>query len=264
MSPTEIKYALIDRYGGVFYCDPDYYPVAREGQEEQRAAEQFPVIRAQAEEFQAIVKRLGMDSVIDFSGEQKMLVYREHKKLSAVALEPSGAVYAFKLRVEDRKSQGSAIEGTITRQGTVTVTKQEPTFTTCPICLAGDTLIQTPSGEVPVRDLQSGTLVWTVDASGRKVTAPVLTVGMTPVPPTHVMVRLALSDGRALTVSPGHPLPDGQAIGTLQIGDTVDGAVVVSVATFPASVSATYDLLPDSATGWYWANGVLVASTMGR
>ena len=37
LGPSELKYHLISYFGGVFYCDPDFYPVARQGQEEQRA-----------------------------------------------------------------------------------------------------------------------------------------------------------------------------------------------------------------------------------
>ena len=264
MSPTELKYVLIARFGGVFFCDPDYYPVAREGQEEQRAAEQFPTLQAQTEEFQAIARHNNLQGVVSFTDEQKLLVYREHKKLSAVRVEPSGAAYSFGLRVEPQgqKLEALAIEGTINAQGTIKITKQEPTFATCPICLSGETRIQVPGGEMAAAELRLGMMVWTVDAAGRRVVEPILEVIRRPVPVQHPMVRLLLDDGRELVASAAHPLTDGRFIGTLQTGDGVDGATVVSATTIDWNEDATYDLLPGGATGWYWANGILIASTI--
>lgn len=264
MSPTELKYALIGRFGGVFFCDPDYYPIAREGQEEQRAAEQFPALQAQTEEFQAIARHNNLQGVASFTDEQKLLVYREHKKLSAVRVEPSGAAYSFGLRVEQQgqKLQGLAIEGTINAQGTITVTKQEPTFATCPICLAGGTRIQVPGGETAAADLRPGMTVWTVDAAGHRVAEPILEVTRRPVPIQHQMVQLRLDDGRELVASAAHPLTDGRVMGGLRTGDRVDGSTVASATTIDWNEAATYDLLPAGATGWYWANGILIGSTI--
>ena len=63
-------------------------------------------------------------------------------------------------------------------------------------------------------------------------------------------------------VSPGHPLPDGRRLGDLRPGDPVDGATVVSVALEAYDRSATFDLLPSGPTGTYWANDILLASTL--
>lgn len=41
-SAPELKYLLISNFGDLFYIDRDFYPVAREGQEEKNALEQFP------------------------------------------------------------------------------------------------------------------------------------------------------------------------------------------------------------------------------
>lgn len=264
MSSSELKYALIARFGDVFFCDPDYYPIARPGGEEQHATEQFPAIQAQVEEFQAIVRANNLEGVVNFTDEQKLQVYRQHKKLNAIILEQSGTVYTFRLRSEEQKFQGLAIEGTVSPQGTITVTKQEPTVTTCPICLSGDTRIQTLEGEMAVRDLKAGILVWTVDALGNRVAAPVVEIIRRPVPTEHEMVRLELDDGRELVASAAHPLPDGRVLGGLHVGDRVDSAQVIATTKVDWNEAVTYDLLPAGETGWYWANGILVGSTMHR
>ena len=264
MSPTELKYALASHFGEVFFCDPDYYPIGRPGGEEQQALEQFPAIQAQTEEFQSIVEHENLADVVNFTDDQKLLVYREHKKLNAITLAPSGAAYTYQLRVEQQDLQGLAIEGTISPQGTIAVMKQEPAFTTCPICLTGDTRIQTPEGEVAVRELQERMLVWTMDASGNRVTAPVVKIVRRPVPAEHTMVRIDLDDGRSLVASGAHPLSDGRVLGGLHVGDRVDGAQVAGITTVDWNEPATYDLLPSGDTGRYWANGIIVGSTLRR
>ena len=90
----------------------------------------------------------------------------------------------------------------------------------------------------------------------------VIETGSTPVPPTHEVVHLALSDGRAVDASPGHPLPDGRRLGDLRAGDLVDGAIVVSANLRSYGGGATFDLLPSGPTGTYWANGIHLASTL--
>ena len=104
--------------------------------------------------------------------------------------------------------------------------------------------------------------VWTTDEAGIRVAGRVMAVGSTPVPRTHQVVHLVLSDGRTVDVSPGHPLPDGRRLGDLRPGDPVDGATVVSAALEAYDSGATFDLLPSGPTGTYWANDILLASTL--
>jgi hypothetical protein len=92
----------------------------------------------------------------------------------------------------------------------------------------------------------------------------VLRTGSTPVPVTHQVVHLVLDDGRQLWVSAGHPTADGRRVSELQVGDTLDGARLLSAEREPYSGTVTYDLLPAGETGFYWANGILIASTLAR
>ena len=133
---------------------------------------------------------------------------------------------------------------------------------TCPICLAGGTLIDTPLGAVAVEDLRVGATVWTVGSSGARIASFVRETSKTPVPPSHTMVSLVLDDGRALLVSPGHPTKGGRTVGELAAGDTYDGARVASADRVAYGQSYTYDLLPSGPTGFYFANGILLDSTL--
>lgn len=113
-----------------------------------------------------------------------------------------------------------------------------------------------------VENLRVGDLVWTLGPDGDRVAAPLALIGATPVPASHQVVHLVLDDGRALFVSPGHLTADGRQVGDLRAGDQLDGAVVVSAERVAYGGGATFDILPDSASGAYWANGVLLGSTL--
>jgi len=260
-SAPQLEYRLISNFGSVFYCDPDFYPVAREGQEQTNALEQYPVIKANAAEFSAILEHLGLPGKADYTDEEKLLIYREHKVLTyGVELTASGDIYNFTLR--GGEGQGVRISGTITPSGEITVLKQETSFNTCPICLAKSTLIDTPAGPVPVEELNRGMAVWSVDDSGKRVPATVVETVVTPVPSSFQVVTVRLDDGRAVTASPGHPTAEGRPLGDYQVGDSLDGALVIAVEQVSYEKEATYDLLPSGTTGLYWANGILLRSTL--
>jgi hypothetical protein len=184
----------------------------------------------------------------------------------AILLTPSADGYTFDyvaLRGPDGQQAEFHVAGTVSTDGRITTDLNEPTSApNCPICLARGTLIDTPDGPVPVEKILVGTIVWTQDASGGRVAAAVIAVGSTPVAPTHRVVHLVLDDGRVLDVSPGHPLADGRLVGSIVEGDQVDGSVVASAQLVAYSGGATFDLLPEGSTGRYWANQILLISTL--
>lgn len=132
----------------------------------------------------------------------------------------------------------------------------------CPICLAKNTLIDTPSGLVVVQNLQKGSSVWTVNNSGKRVPGVVLETSKTPVPPNHKMVELVLDDGRKLRVSPGHPTIDERTVEDLSVGDMYDGALIISANQLPYGDEYTFDILTSGETGFYFANDILLDSTL--
>jgi hypothetical protein len=133
----------------------------------------------------------------------------------------------------------------------------EPPPGGCPICLAAGTRIATPDGDVAVEDVRVGMVVWSL-RDGERVAAPVEEVGRAAAV-GHAVVDLRLEDGRALHVSPGHPLLDGRPVGLLRAGDMVDGSRIASAALIPYEASHTYDL---RAGDGYWANGIPMGSTL--
>jgi len=258
LGAAQLKYVLIDTFGLPFFCDPDYYPVPRDN-EQQKALEWFGQVDLTSEEMRAILARLGMVALL--SDDDILMAYREHKLLGSILLEPFGTEYRFEIRLGE-EPEGETVSGRIDDRGRIDEEKREPGFNTCPICLAAGTLIDTPRGPVAVQELRAGMVIWTMSASGARTAAVVLRTGSVPVPEGFALVRLRLEDGRQLVASPGHPLRDDRRLGELQAGEMLDGARVVSVQRVPAIGSATYDVLPAGGTGLYWANGILVRSTL--
>jgi hypothetical protein len=131
----------------------------------------------------------------------------------------------------------------------------------CPICASPDTPIATPDGERPIAELRVGDLVYSVH-QGATVAVPILRVGSTPVHNHHV-VRMTLDDGAILAMSPGHPTADGRPLSSLSPGDRFDdGHSVARAELVPYEHDRTYDVLPASDTGSYFAAGAAVGSTL--
>ena len=258
---TELKYRVLAEFPDFFYCYPDYYPIGR-GDELGLALQRFPELQANPEEFNVILAHNNLTGLSTFSNDQKLLIYREHKKLAALHFELTANGYSFQLQVAKTEGKGELITGIIDGQGRITIQQRTPSYATCPICLAAGTLIDTPTGPIPVQNLRMGTFVWTMDRAGARVAKPVIQVGKTVVPPTHQVVHLVLDDGREVWVSPGHPTADWRSVGQLKVGDSLDGGMILSVEQVRYTGYATYDLLPAGETGFYWANGILLASTL--
>ena len=137
--------------------------------------------------------------------------------------------------------------------------RYKPCFTKC---LPPATRIATPNGNVPVRDVQVGTEIWTRDDLGRRIVGRVELVGSVEIIGEHHVARLVLDDGRTLTVSPQHPTVDA-LVQELRVGDVYDGASIVRLDFVPYTGARTFDLLPSGPSGIYWADGVPLRSTLG-
>ena len=260
-SVYQLEYRLFAQYPNVFYCDPDYYPVAREGQEQQNASTQFPVIKSNQAEFSAILAYLNLPDKTDYTDNEQLLIYREHKKLTyGVQMTDAGGGYDFDLRVGT--GQGERIKGTVKTSGETQETSRETSVNTCPICLVKGTLIDTPQGQIPVEKLNKGMIIWTLDVSGDRIAKEIIETAFTIVPSPFHVIRMELNDGRSVTASPGHPTANGKAIVDYLVGDALDGAEVITITDVIYENGSTYDILPDSATGVYWANGILLGSTL--
>lgn len=131
----------------------------------------------------------------------------------------------------------------------------------CPICASPDTPVATPEGDRAIAELRAGDLVYSVDQAA-VVAVPLLRVGSTPVV-GHRVVRVRLDSGVVLELSPGHPTADGRPFSALTAGSQLDDRhSVLEAELVPYRYARTYDILPASSTGTYFAGGALVGSTL--
>jgi hypothetical protein len=127
-------------------------------------------------------------------------------------------------------------------------------------CAAPDTPIATPGGERRIADLRPGDLVYSVDGEAIRA-VPIARVNRTPVQNHHVL-RVTFDNGRSIEMTAGHPLADGRPLSALRAGSELMGGIVVAVTNVPYTHDATYDILPLSTSGAYFASDVLVGSTL--
>ncbi|MSU60669.1 MAG: hypothetical protein EXS52_02005 [Candidatus Staskawiczbacteria bacterium] len=177
------------------------------------------------------------------------------------------------LRVGETASNGCDVRLTLVsiKGDSATFTKRVDLNKNCPICLAENTLIDTPSGQIAVQDLKEGMQIWTVDEFGARIVTTIAKTSKTPVPPTHQMIHVILEDGREIFASPGHPIGDGRVFNDLSAGGILDGSKIVTAEKTTYDKNYTYDILPTGQTGFYFAghstapgfdNGILIGSTL--
>jgi hypothetical protein len=105
-----------------------------------------------------------------------------------------------------------------------------------------------------------GDLVYSVDDLAI-VAVPIVALHRQPAQ-GHAVPRIVLDDGRTLDVSAGHPTADGRTFGDLAPGDPLGERTVARVTYVAYRHPFTYDILPDSSSGTYFAAGALVGSTL--
>lgn len=168
------------------------------------------------------------------------------------------------LHIGESASNGCTIELTLLKINTDTATflKKEYNDRPCPICLSEDTVIDAPNGPVNVKELKEGMFIFTQDAFGNKSVGTVIGTGKTLVPSNHKMIHIILSDKRELYASSNHPTADGRILGELSVNDILDGSKIKSIDAVDYNGKYTYDILPSGSSGFYWANEILMKTTL--
>jgi hypothetical protein len=257
----QLRYLLLDHYPTFAYCDPDLYPVARE--DEQAAADQWWFSSDHASpEASTILQHFGYHEPL--TSNQRLTAYRDHKRLTVITMTAVSSGYQYQLSISTTSDgePDQTVTGTVAADGAINETSRQPRRGGCPICLEAGTRIATPHGDVPIAFIRPGDDVWTTDAAGNRVAAPVDRVVRRPTPGPHLMLRLVLSDARELLAAGAHPIANGTYLRQLQPGQRYDGATVMSANWVASSAPATYDILPAGPTGTYWANDILIGSTL--
>ena len=259
---SELKIRLVDSLGVVDFCDKDYFPVGRPDVEEASAKKYFDTIHPNSEELHAIAEGMVIKDKTNLSDDEKLTIYRQHKALAAIVMDTLPFKYTFKINTKTPKGEEWQYEGQITPTGQISVASKKPFKLNCPICLPYNALIETPKGNIEVKDLKAGDPVFTADVYGHRMITTILTTGQTPVPPDHKMIHIKLNDGRKFMASFKHPLANGVMLSQLKMGEAVQGSTIIKLDTICYSYGYTYDILPNGTTGCYYINGILIGSTL--
>ncbi len=147
----------------------------------------------------------------------------------------------------------------------ILVRDEPPNMGHCPTCkcAARGTRIATPTGEVPIESLTRGSTVLSMH-HGRLQPVRVVATHREPAA-NHVVLEVLLASGRRLSMSPRHPTPRGTRGGRfedLAPGDRLGDEEIVTLARRLYDGAFTYDILPESDTGTYLAEGALVGTTL--
>ena len=126
LSITELKYRILTQFPDFFFCDPDL------NNELVLAKERFEGLQANEEQFEAIMSRNNLSNSSFLTDQQKLLIYRESKKLNAISFQSSEDSYQFQIQTGSEGRQGSQITGTIDANGSIVIQQQAAIFPNCP------------------------------------------------------------------------------------------------------------------------------------
>jgi hypothetical protein len=173
------------------------------------------------------------------------------------------AVYEYKgKRVTKIKMLSDSIALFETKKGKLIRGKIWLNYKKCGKCLPAGTLISCPRGEVEISKLKSGDSIYTSNEKKEKISTIIQATDSVSITRTHKMIKFILEDGRILLASAEHPSADYFPLDYLKIGDKLDGSVIIYKKAAACIYSKTYDILPVGKTGTYWANGILIGSTL--
>jgi hypothetical protein len=258
-SKARLQLKLLKKYG-LNWCDDNMYPVGRTVSDEEIAGQLALYQQKDPQLYREVQRDFKVHPDSTPTLKENQMVFSRFRRARAIRLTLKDDRYHFEFFAGLPRAQ--KIIGSIGKTGDVEIDKKIPGGPNCPKCLAENTVISTPSGLVKVTDLFPGMSVWTMDQNGNRQSKALLRVQKVPVPESHQMLQLKLEDGRKVLVSPLHPDRFGCPLKDLHKGDLLDGSRIKGYSFRQYESGYTYDLLPAGGTGLYWANGILIGSTM--
>ena len=142
-------------------------------------------------------------------------------------------------------------------------------------CMPNTIRILTSQGEKQIDNIQIGDSVYTFNNNDGKILAPIIQVNKIPVHCGYTMIKITLENGKSIQASLNHPIPiernyasssgnqyEVLLFSDIKKGDHIGNSIVVSIEFVNYNGGFTYDILPAGESGYYWADGVLVGSTL--
>lgn len=132
----------------------------------------------------------------------------------------------------------------------------------CCHCLSKGSLVSTPSGDIKVENLKTGDVVWTNNSNGKRIKSKIIKAAKVSVQKNHMMLKVTTIDNTTIIVSPEHPDRNGIPLIKALRNLDLNQVNIKNVELIKYKNKFTYDILPEGETGNYWANGILLGSTL--
>lgn len=133
---------------------------------------------------------------------------------------------------------------------------------TCCHCLSKGTMILTSEGLREVEKVKVGDRVYSVNKSGKKVLRSIINTAKVKAGNNHKMLFIELANGISIKMSVEHPDKNGlPMIEAVKKGE-LNGIEIKDISLVSYMNRYTYDLLTDGENGVYFANGILLGSTL--
>lgn len=129
-------------------------------------------------------------------------------------------------------------------------------------CLPPNTAIKTPNGGTQIKLLNIGDTVLSINNKKEIIEVPIISKDSVNVSINHKVLKIALADGRELQVTPEHPDANYYQLIKHKIGEFLDGSAIIGMEIVDYRYEYTYDILPKSSSGVYWANDIKIGSTL--
>ena len=253
-SETDVRLRVLDAlHGAVSFCGP---PVAI-APTPATIRDEFRSFKRQRALYRAVLAHEGFKGGHLSTAEMQRALEVFHQ-IESIRLRRAGDTYAFTAYTSGG-AYDHLVSGSVDASGGVTVQHRTIGRQNCPICLARSVVIATPRGPVSVTRIHDGMIVWSTDRHGHRIRATVLRTRHRRA--SGELLRITLADGHSVAVSPGHPTANGEAVGSLGVGDRLAGSSITSIA-WVSYDGVTYDLLPSGSTHTYFADGVLLGTTL--
>lgn len=124
-----------------------------------------------------------------------------------------------------------------------------------------DTKIATPKGDVKIKNLKIGDEVWSTDYYGKRLKVKIKKLGKVYVRNAQVL-DIKLKDKRSISAVHKHPDGSYKALLFYKVGDSLDGSEILKLERRRIEGDSLWDILPEGLMATYWANGVLLTSSM--
>lgn len=160
----------------------------------------------------------------------------------------------------DIATSGFKMAGKIIKPAAAAATTAATAAATTP-CFTSNTEIETLTGKVKIKDIILGTEIWSLNSNGKRVISKVIKTSKSITNNTEMAV-LTLDNEQKLTGTSNHPIFNKSTLGLIKTGESFENIKITNTSTYTSNNEEVFDILPNTDTCVYFANGIPVLSSL--